>query len=125
MRPLYARQDHQIITCVTRTYNTTNARIARRRHRPHASRVLRSTLHNININVNTNSNITCVTHVERGHRARHTETLSLFFPCGFGVLVSPSKYHVSVRVSGFEDEPSEGEAVVRYGSSLGWLDAKP
>ena len=80
MPPLYRRQDHNIITCATRTSNTTNACITRRRHQPYPSRAL---------------------------------------------LVSPSKHYVSGQVSGFEDEPSEGEAVVRYESSLGWLGAKP
>ena len=57
MRSLYARQDYQIIIYITRIYNIINTRIARRRRRLHVSRILRSTLYNININVNINNTI--------------------------------------------------------------------
>ena len=63
--PLYRQQDHNTITCATRTINTINSGITRRRHQPYASRALQFTVCSININ------ITCATHVKRGHRARH------------------------------------------------------
>ena len=51
----------------------------------------------------------------RASRKTHG-TLSLFFPCDFGVLVSPSTHYV--LDIGFENEPLEEETGVRYESKV-------
>ena len=62
-----------------------NICIARQRRRPYVSRILRSTLYNINVKIN--NNIVYVIYIEREYRIRYTKTLFSFFLYNFKILI--------------------------------------